>query len=109
MKTNCNPGSSADLSQSSTIKRHVGGGWMKTTTQKIRRSLLLPIMLTLILGIPSAVAGDSWTRKADMITARSGQASCALDGKIYTFGGTPNGSGTSSISAVEVYDPTTNT
>ena len=57
---------------------------------------------------PPEVLG-TWTRKADMITGRSGHASSVVNGKIYVFGGAPNGSGTSSISAAEVYDPVTNT
>jgi len=49
---------------------------------------------------------DTWTRKADMPTPRSGIATCVVDGKIYAIGGEAvfnNGPGYSTL--VEVYDP----
>ena len=53
-------------------------------------------------------ATDTWTKKADMPTARMLPSASAVNGKIYTIGGlllpdwTP-------VSVVEVYDPATDT
>ena len=47
---------------------------------------------------------DTWTRKADMPTARSFSATCVLNGNIYVIGG-----GAPGKSAAEVYDPATDT
>ncbi|MCH8294314.1 hypothetical protein IH992_24800, partial [Candidatus Poribacteria bacterium] len=53
---------------------------------------------------------DTWTRKADMPTARKGMATSVVNGKIYAFGGStvvqaPPGL----LTTVEEYDPATNT
>jgi RNA polymerase sigma factor (sigma-70 family) len=49
---------------------------------------------------------DTWTRKADMPTARSGLSTSVIYGKIYAIGGyEENGA----MSFVEEYDPVTNT
>jgi len=53
---------------------------------------------------------DLWYSLADMPTARGGIAACALNGKLYVFGGeffTPNSSGV--FEETEEYNPTTNT
>ena len=86
------------------IGRVFGGSSSTATTGYIRASHVTQFTFK----APSEVLG-TWTRKADMITGRSGHASSVVNGKIYVFGGAPNGSGTSSISAAEVYDPVTNT
>jgi len=57
-----------------------------------------------IASICSAVEG-TWTRKADMPTARSGLCASVVDGKIYAIGGGPS-SGVR-IRTVEQYDPAT--
>jgi len=52
-------------------------------------------------------ATDTWTMKADMLTARTIHSSAALNRKIYVIGGANNWG--SCLSIVEVYDPATNT
>ncbi len=52
-------------------------------------------------------ATDTWTRKADMPTARNYLATVAVDGKIYAIGGTTSYS--DGFSTVEEYDPATDT
>jgi N-acetylneuraminic acid mutarotase len=51
---------------------------------------------------------DTWTRKADMPTARWGLATCAFNGKVYAIGGYPT-TGFTGLTTVEVYDPVTDT
>ena len=48
---------------------------------------------------------DTWTRKADMPTARWGLATSAVNGKIYAIGGNSGGA----IGTVEEYNPATDT
>jgi N-acetylneuraminic acid mutarotase len=51
-------------------------------------------------------AADTWTRRADMPTARQGVCAAAVDGIIYAIGGwNPSGD----LSTVEAYDPATDT
>ncbi len=52
---------------------------------------------------------DTWIRKADMLTARSNAAACAVDGKIYVIGGVIGNLHNAPISTVEEYDPATDT
>ena len=54
---------------------------------------------------------DTWTRKEDMPTARLGLGASVVDGKIYAIGGMTSGSDfwSGMQSAVEVYDPLTDT
>jgi len=49
---------------------------------------------------------NKWTKKSDMLTARSGLSTCAVDGKIYAIGG---GDQLNNIpfSFVDLYDPIT--
>jgi RNA polymerase sigma factor (sigma-70 family) len=47
--------------------------------------------------------GDTWTKKADMPTARAGLSTSVVSGKIYAIGGSIDGN--SAIAAVEEYDP----
>lgn len=50
--------------------------------------------------------GETWIRKADMPTPRIGLTTCVVAGRIYAIGGYRE-AGASGISAVEAYDPTT--
>jgi N-acetylneuraminic acid mutarotase len=54
---------------------------------------------------------DKWTKKADMLTARSGLSTSVVDGKIYAIGGWKPGAQPDGIqlSTVEEYDPATDT
>jgi len=52
-------------------------------------------------------AGDTWTKKADMPTARWGLSTSVVDGKIYAIGG--GDAKDNPTSTVEEYDPITNT
>jgi len=53
-------------------------------------------------------ATDTWTRKANMPTARNGLSTSVIDGRIYVIGGATSFGG-SGISTVEEYDPATDT
>ena len=55
----------------------------------------------------SLPAEGGWTRKADMPTARTALAACAVDGKIYAIGGAPRNQVVTAT--VEQYDPATDT
>jgi N-acetylneuraminic acid mutarotase len=55
-------------------------------------------------------ATDTWTKKADMPTARYNAAACVVDGRIYVFAGRTKWDDVeSSVPTVEVYDPPTDT
>jgi len=54
-------------------------------------------------------ATDTWTRKADMPTARRTVAACVVDGRIYVLGGNASYASIELLPTVEVYDPTTDT
>jgi len=59
-------------------------------------------------------ATDTWTQKADMPSRRTFLSACTVDGKIYAFGGLMAGvpgvtEGDRFLSALEVYDPATDT
>jgi len=55
-------------------------------------------------------ATDTWTRKADMPTARGWHSANVLDGRIYVIGGSSSvPSGGTAILALEVYEPATDT
>ena len=71
-------------------------------------SILASLILIALLGI-CAIGGaqeDTWTRKADMPTARAVHATGVVDGKIYVIGG---GDRNKVLSSVEEYNPLTNT
>jgi len=51
----------------------------------------------------SLAGGDTWTKKADMPTARWGLSTSVVNDKIYAIGGWKGGT----LSTVEVYDPVT--
>jgi N-acetylneuraminic acid mutarotase len=52
---------------------------------------------------------NTWTTKADMLTARWGLSASVVNGKIYAIGGVLVKPGQGAISTVEEYDPVTNT
>jgi len=55
-------------------------------------------------------AADTWTRRADMPTARQGLVAAAVDGIIYAIGGNCGQPiGDVDLSTVEAYDPATDT
>jgi N-acetylneuraminic acid mutarotase len=54
-------------------------------------------------------ATDTWTRKADITTRRSGAAAAAVGGRIYFIGGVTGDLHNAPISTVEEYDPATDT
>jgi RNA polymerase sigma factor (sigma-70 family) len=49
--------------------------------------------------------GDTWTKRADMPTPRHGISACAVNGKIYVFGGAKDMGAGAFLSTVEEYDP----
>ncbi len=51
-------------------------------------------------------AGDTWTQKADMPTARCCLSTSVVNGKIYAVGGSP--ARNVGLSTVEEYNPATN-
>ncbi len=73
----------------------------------MKKTLLLASVLALGLASLSLAAEDTWTKKADMPTARYFLGTCAVDGKIYAIGGAP--APHVGISALEEYDPVTDT
>jgi N-acetylneuraminic acid mutarotase len=81
---------------------------MKTLKSEIRVLKVL-FLLSFIISLTSAsfAAEEIWTIKADMPTARMLLDTCVVDGKIYAIGGCP--APHVGISAVEVYDPKTDT
>ena len=72
----------------------------------IYRVLVVAVLLN--MASVSFVAEGSWTRKADMPTARFGLSTGVVDGKIYAIGGGKTAYGTY-LSTVEEYDPATDT
>ena len=53
---------------------------------------------------------DTWTSKADMPTARANPSASVVNGRIYAIGGAPSGHPSyRGLSAVEEYDPATDT
>ena len=66
------------------------------------------LVLTPGLATVSMAAESTWTRKADMPTARSCFSTSVVNGKIYAVGGTKNAS-SPPLSTVEEYNPETDT
>jgi N-acetylneuraminic acid mutarotase len=54
-------------------------------------------------------AADTWTRRANMPTARQGVRAAAVDGIVYAIGGNGGAYNDVAYANVEAYDPTTNT
>jgi len=79
----------------------------KTISLNSRKAGALVLVLALGLASMSLAAEDTWTQKADMPTARFVPSSSVVDGKIYVFGGTPDGH--ICFPTVEEYDPATDT
>jgi len=73
----------------------------------MRKSQLSYALIFILLTLPSMSLAreDTWTRKADMPTARGGPAGSVVNGKIYVIGGGREGP----FSTVEEYDPATDT
>lgn len=70
---------------------------------------ILILSALFITNVGNLAADETWTRKANMPTQRSGFATCVVNGKIYAIGGNIQGFGNLSISTVEMYDPETDT
>jgi len=70
--------------------------------------LYILIFILLILPSISLAQEDTWTKKADMPTARTVLYTSVVNGKIYAIGGTMAYGGPG-LSAVEEYDPATDT
>ncbi len=68
------------------------------------------VVVVVLLGMASVSSAveDTWTRKADMPTARYGLSTSVVDGKIYAIGG-GRAMHRAYLSIVEEYDPVTDT
>jgi N-acetylneuraminic acid mutarotase len=78
---------------------------MKLNSFPIRKILLTTGIAFLPL-MAHGAGGDTWTRKANMPTPRSGLSTCVVNEKIYAIGGAAVG-GFDSLASVEAYDPAT--
>ncbi len=69
------------------------------------------IGLVMVLGLITVnlAAEGTWTRKADMSTARYCIAASEVNGKIYVIGGWDAWKDPTLLATVEMYDPATNT
>ncbi len=76
----------------------------------VRMEARASLVLFLALGLAaiSSAAEDTWTRKANMPTARSALSTATVGGKVYAIGGRATTS-SAAISTVEEYDPATDT
>jgi N-acetylneuraminic acid mutarotase len=70
--------------------------------------MLLILVLALGMASLSLAAGDTWTAKSPMPTARWGLSTSVVEGKIYAIGGGQSPYG-AYLSSVEEYDPATDT
>ena len=52
--------------------------------------------------------GDTWTKKADMPTARGALSTSVVNGIIYAIGGSAGGANPAGVAIVQAYDPATN-
>jgi N-acetylneuraminic acid mutarotase len=73
------------------------------------RLMLVGVVAAIVLGGGTAKADFTWTRKADMPTARWSQTSAVVNGKIYVIGGYTGEPDGIILSTLEEYDPLTNT
>ncbi len=78
----------------------------ETSVQQSPVGNLIPEMQNALFMAPQA-EGDTWTKKADMPTARICFSASAVNGKIYAIGGQILGG--ARVSTVEEYDPVTDT
>ena len=77
---------------------------------KIRWNLNILIMSALlVINASNIFAEKTWTRRADMPTARYNFGTCVVDGKVFVIGGEIEVFGERSVAIVEVYDPKTDT
>jgi len=74
-------------------KQHLNGNGLGSVVPSLQNALFM-----------APQAGDTWTKKADMPTARSIFFSSEVNGKIYAIGGYD---GIKELSTVEEYDPVT--
>ena len=84
-------------------KIYVIGGFEMLSDGTIETFLDAPIVSTVEVYNP---ATDTWTKKADMPTARWGLSTSVVNGRIYAIGGVTM---TTTLSTVEEYDPVTDT
>jgi N-acetylneuraminic acid mutarotase len=78
----------------------------KMNTIRIYKVVVVAVLLS--MASTSLATENSWTRKADMPTARFGLSTCVVDGKIYAIGGGKTAYG-AYLSTVEEYDLATDT
>jgi N-acetylneuraminic acid mutarotase len=74
--------------------------------------ILFGLVIIIVLTWAGSTRAATWTQKADMPTARWAHSSAVVDGKIYVIGGLmsePSFLNGKPISAVEEYDPATDT
>jgi N-acetylneuraminic acid mutarotase len=82
---------------------------MKCLSSHKMRSILFGFMAIITFVVGRVNADFTWTRKADMPTARWALSTCVVNGKIYAIGGWPSEPGNRVLSILEMYDPTTGT
>ena len=71
-------------------------------------NVIMMRLVFLSLSEPALVQAGTWSRKADMPTARLAFSTCVLDGKIYAIGGIPDWPHPP-IATLEAYDPVNDT
>jgi N-acetylneuraminic acid mutarotase len=75
----------------------------------MKKVILLVLVLTLCIASEVAKADFIWMQKGDMPTPRWTHTSAVVNGKIYVIGGGESEPGDKVLSAVEEYDPVTDT
>ncbi|MCH8118188.1 MAG: hypothetical protein IIC00_00500 [Planctomycetes bacterium] len=84
---------------------------MKTNNSRKKTKItfaLVVLVAAIMLASAASARAATWTRKADMPTARNWLSTSVVDGKIYAIGGMTVYRGTD-LATVEVYDPVTDT
>jgi N-acetylneuraminic acid mutarotase len=74
--------------------------------------IVVGLVAAIVLATVRSARAATWTQKADMPTPRQGHGSAVVNGKIYVIGGLTSETGflaTEGVSAVEEYDPATDT